>query len=144
MKVYVAAPYGARDEVRQVITPLFAQHDLQYTSSWLDEEHEITPGVEGAATDLADATVEEHVEGDFNDIHDAQVLLLFTAAAVGKEGGGGRHVETGYALALGMTVVVVGEPENVFHRGAPRTFIARDTTEAVALLAAMQHGKDDL
>ncbi len=50
----------------------------------------------------------------------ADVLVLLTGAALGLTpdecGSGGRHVETGYALAKDKWVVVVGEAENIFHR----------------------------
>ena len=53
---------------------------------------------------------------DLNDVVRSDLLILFTAAFVGIEGGGGRHVETGWALAHGVPIIVVGQPENVFHR----------------------------
>lgn len=114
-KVYVAGPYGAREQLRQVRERLRA-HGHVVSSSWMDEDHEVTAGTQGAAVDLPTATVAGYAATDLLEVGDADVLVLFTAASVGVEGGGGRHVETGYALAKGVQVVVVGEPENVFHR----------------------------
>jgi nucleoside 2-deoxyribosyltransferase len=118
MKVYLAAPYAVRDTVRDLAAEL-ARIGFTITSSWLDEKHDITPGTEKAATDLTDAQVSAHARQDMNDIDVSDLLVLFTAKACGAEGGGGRHIETGYALARGIPVIVVGDPENVFHRLGP-------------------------
>lgn len=115
MKVYLAAPYGSRSQVRLYADELQAA-GFDVTSTWLAETHEINAGTEGAATSLPDDVVAAHAETDLIDINLSDVLVLFTSAYVGVEGGGGRHVETGYALAQGKPVIVVGEPENVFHR----------------------------
>lgn len=119
MRVYIAAPYAAR---RQALA--YAQ-DLRglgfdVTSSWVNEEHEIGPGTTGAAPALSDDEAGRHAATDLDDVDRADVLVLLTGAALGLApaecGSGGRHVETGYALAKGKWVVVVGEAENIFHR----------------------------
>jgi nucleoside 2-deoxyribosyltransferase len=115
MKVYLAAPYGARTLVAGLATEL-PQVGMRCTSTWLEEQHEITPGTEAAATALDDATVSGHAVQDLADVSRSDVLVLFTAAYFGVEGGGGRHIETGYALAMGKPIIVIGEPENIFHR----------------------------
>lgn len=115
MRVYLAAPYGARDDVRTYAAAL-TRAGFTVTSSWLDETHDIAPGTVGAATALADDAVDAHAVADLADIADSDALVLFTANYVAKEGGGGRHVETGVAIARGLPVVVIGAPENVFHR----------------------------
>lgn len=132
MKVYLAAPYAARDLVREYADDLLAV-GLVITSSWLSEEHDITPGTTGAATDLDAATVAQHVADDLAGVEVADLLVIFTEASVGVErSSGGRHVETGYALALGKRVLLVGEPENIFHRGLTRV---ADWHEALVVLA---------
>ncbi len=117
MRVYLAAPYGSRETVRDYATQL-TRIGFTVTSTWLAETHDITPGTEGAAVELTDEQVAKHARDDLRDIDKSDLLVLFTSASVGVEGGGGRHVETGYALSqLGPAhVIVVGEPENVFHR----------------------------
>lgn len=115
MKIYLAAPYASRDAIRTYAAEI-RSIGITVTSSWLDEEHEINAGTEGAATSLTDEQVDKHAQADLRDIRESDLLVLFTAAYVGTEGGGGRHVETGIALALNKPVLVVGEPENVFHR----------------------------
>ena len=50
---------------------------------------------------------------------------------------GGRHVELGYALALGKHVVHIGQQENIFHSIVPvfsnvKDFLANDVVAAKA------------
>lgn len=124
MKVYLAAPYASRSLIRMYAAHLRRERDMVCTSSWLQETHQINAGTQGAATALPDDQVAKHATDDLSNVLEADVLVLFTSAYVHAEGGGGRHVETGYALALGTPVIVVGEPENVFHRlGAPRVVV---------------------
>jgi nucleoside 2-deoxyribosyltransferase len=136
MKVYLAAPYGSRDTIRGYAHQL-TRVGFTVTSSWLDEQHEINNGTQGAATALSDDQVATHARDDLRDIDKSDLLVLFTSASVGVEGGGGRHVETGYAIAkLGTRhVVVIGEPENVFHR-MTGVVVVPDWHEAVVELSA--------
>lgn len=115
MKVYLAAPYGSRQTIRSYAAELRAI-GITVTSSWLDEQHEINDGTQGAAVALSDEQVSQHAQTDIREVRNSDLIVLFTAKAAGAEGGGGRHVETGIALALRKPVLVVGEPENVFHR----------------------------
>jgi nucleoside 2-deoxyribosyltransferase len=135
MRVYLAAPYGSRDTIRQYAEQL-TYIGFAVTSTWLEETHDITEGTQGAAAELPDAQVDKHARDDIRDIDRSDLLVLFTAASVGIEGGGGRHVETGYALAKvgASSIVVVGEPENVFHRLTAVTRVP-DWTECVVHLA---------
>jgi hypothetical protein len=130
MKVYLAAPYAARDRVRGYAKDLRVA-GFTCVSSWVDEDIEITPATTGAASGLDDATVSAHAQDDLEDIATCDALVLFTAAAVGLtptiHHSGGRHVETGYALGRGKRVVVVGPPENVFHRIASGAVVLAPT-----------------
>ncbi len=117
VRVYLAAPYAAREQVRLIAAGL-RRGGYEITSRWLDETHEITDGTTGAAAELTDQQVSQHAYDDLLDIDIADVLVAFTGASlsVANAGSGGRHVETGYALAKGLPIIVVGPPENVFHR----------------------------
>lgn len=117
MKVYLAAPYGSRSQIAAYAAEL-TRVGFTVTSRWLREEHEITPGTQKAAVDLSDAQVAKHALDDLEDVKSSDLLVLFTAKAVGLDGGGGRHVETGYFIGQRGTrhVIVVGEPEHIFHR----------------------------
>jgi hypothetical protein len=49
---------------------------------------------------------------DLQDILAADTVISFTEVGGGK---GGRHVEFGYALALGKHMILVGPREHIFH-----------------------------
>lgn len=119
MRAYLAAPYAARAQVR-VYAKELEDIGYQVTSTWLTEEHAIESGTVGAATALSDEDISKHADTDFADIRRSDLLVLLTESASELVGGtatsGGRHVETGFAIALGKPVLVVGEAENVFHR----------------------------
>jgi nucleoside 2-deoxyribosyltransferase len=121
MNVYLAAPYAARAQARRYAAEL-TRLGYNVTSSWLEETHEISDGTTGAAAELDDAQIDKHARDDLADIESSDLLVVLTESASELVGGtatsGGRHVETGYAISmLGRTsIVVVGEPENVFHR----------------------------
>lgn len=136
MKVYLAAPYAAREAIRPRAEEL-TRIGFKVTASWLGETHEIHGGTTGAATDLPDAQVAVHAATDLRDIDGSDLLVAFTAKALGTDGGsGGRHVETGYAIAKGMPVLVVGEPENVFHRYPRACSVVPNWHEALIDLSA--------
>lgn len=124
MRVYIAGPYEARP-VLQLLARDLESVGFTSTARWLGETHDINAGTIGPAAALSDEQVTEHALGDFHDILSADVLVLVTAETAAKwmrnallaVGSGGRHVETGYALARNLPVFVVGEAENVFHRG---------------------------
>lgn len=135
MRVYLAAPYQSRDQIKTYGQEL-ERIGFTVTSSWLDEKHDINEGTTGAATELSTQEVATHAAADLADIDRSQLLVLFTEAAVGHRGGGGRHVETGYAIAKTIPVLVVGEPENVFHRLGRVAAVVPDWHEAVIELSS--------
>ncbi|WP_067434125.1 hypothetical protein [Nocardioides jensenii] len=138
MKVYLAAPYAARATIATYAEEL-ERIGFTIISSWLEETHDINPGTTDAATSLDDDTVAGHARDDLADIVSSDLLVLFTGKAVGipDAGSGGRHVETGYFMALhGQAhVIIVGEPENIFHRLNGVTRVP-DWHEAVIELSA--------
>lgn len=139
MKVYLAAPYAARAQARAYRDEL-TRVGYDSCTRWLDETHEIGSGTVGAATDLDDAAVANHASTDLVDIDNCDILVLLTESVAELVGGtatsGGRHVETGYAVAKGKQVVIVGEPENVFHRLPRIATVVPTWHEAVIELAA--------
>lgn len=129
MKVYIAAPYAAR-ELAKAYADELATIGIECTSTWVTETTTIDNQSTGAATGLADYQVKQHVTTDLRDIARADVLVHLTAEHVWRNTNtgcvnwnaplfhsGGRHVELGYALARNKFIVSVGDPENVFHRG---------------------------
>lgn len=138
MKAYLAAPYAARAQVREFAAQL-TRIGYTVTSSWLGETHEIAAGTVGAATAVGDDEVAAHARADLADIDRSDLLVLITESVADLVGGtatsGGRHVETGYAVALSKPVLVVGDPENVFHRYGRICMTVPSWREAVIELA---------
>jgi len=87
---------------------------IRVTSRWLEGETFIAAT---ASADEAGAAARLAAIGrrDIEDIHSADVVVVFNPREAANIGRGGRHVETGYALALGKQVIVVGVRGNVFH-----------------------------
>lgn len=100
MRVYIAAPYP---EIEAARTLLKAVEHAGYlvTSRWLKEGFE----------DLS----AENALKDLEDVSSADVLVAYNPAAYGNSGTGGRHVEFGYAVALGKVLVLVGPMTHIFH-----------------------------
>lgn len=136
MKVYIAAPYQSRDRIRAYAAEL-TRIGFTVTSTWLGETHEINEGTTGAATALPDEEVASHAYDDLRGVREADLFVLITESIAGHLGGGGRHVETGYFMAKHgpRHIVVVGDPENIFHRSKGVTVVP-DWHEAVIELSA--------
>lgn len=128
-RVYLAAAYAARNALRAHAADL-ATFGIEVTSTWLTETQPLAASTLGAAPDRTTAQITQHALDDLTDIDNADALVVFTgdflkpfvAADVPelKLHTGGRHIETSYALAQNKPVIVVGTPENVFHRGLCR------------------------
>lgn len=130
MKVYIAAPYPAREYVEKLFGVL-AEAGHECTSTWALGSREINLSTVGASPATEHDDLVRHVQGDLYDIARAQGLISLTAEFCKREANmgpdvkdewlhtGGRHVELGYALHAAMRIktIVVGEPENVFQRG---------------------------
>ena len=100
--VYLSARFERRDELNGYRAELEAA-GLEVTSRWLTDP---TP-------ELTDEAWRQLATKDVEDVRRAAGLVLFAEPG---GGGGGRHVEFGVALGLDKRVIVVGEPENLFHR----------------------------
>ncbi len=108
MKVYLAAKFGEKNEMRDWAR-MIEDAGHQVTSSWLDEKHD------------SDAEASEEVmiaaaKQNMLDVLEADVLVTKSQAQGTAHAGGGRHFEFGYAIAEGINVIVVGpKGEHVFH-----------------------------
>jgi nucleoside 2-deoxyribosyltransferase len=110
MRVYLAAPYVKKNEIKAYATELRAG-GVEVTSSWLDEPHDPSMGPK----DLTPKQNQKYAVTDVFDVRRAQVFVLFTdkTKAVIRAG---RHVEFGVAVERSMPIYVVGEErENIFH-----------------------------
>lgn len=100
MRVYIAAPFPLKHDAAALRARL-SQRGTDCTSRWID------------AGDGPDS--KEWAEGDLADILQAHALVLLNPATYANAGTGGRHVEVGYALALEIPVIVLGQKSNIFH-----------------------------
>jgi hypothetical protein len=101
MNFYIAGAWTDRPFLRNVRTALI-DHGHSVTARWLDAPDDGNHG-EWAAIDL-------------EDIRACDTFLLFADV---PSSSGGYHVETGYALALGKSIIAVGVKSNLFHHLIP-------------------------
>ncbi len=95
--IYLAASYNRKDEMCAIAEKLqLLGHTI--TSRWIVQHGE---------------DQETGAREDLEDIDNSAWVISFTGAGTTS---GGRHVEFGYALAKGKAMVLIGEPENVFHK----------------------------
>jgi nucleoside 2-deoxyribosyltransferase len=99
VKVYIAAPYPERAAAQQVMHRL-NDSGIEVTSTWLVQE---------------DKLEDQYARLDLADVARADVLVALNLPGYENAGTGGRHIEFGYALALGKLIVLVGARSNIFH-----------------------------
>lgn len=127
MKIYLAAPFAGRDVLKEHL-PVWEDGGFTVTCGWVRSTRELTPEALGSSPLSSDDEAREHAEMDLADVDAADALVHYTAAylqsldpslgeVTHKLHSGGRHIETGYALAKGKDVIIIGEPENIFQRG---------------------------
>jgi nucleoside 2-deoxyribosyltransferase len=119
--VYLAARIRRRDELVAHAAELQAA-GIEVTSSWLTMP---------VPSDWNSSVWEDLARVDREDVLRADGLVLF--AEPERDGGSGRHVEFGMALALGKPTIVVGRVENLFQR-LPDVRVVDDWSAALALL----------
>lgn len=119
MKTYLAAAYGRRAEIKRYADALkderfpfrwgsrYDHERFEINSSWLDK---FDPA-ESAAEKLAWA-IKDMVE-----LSGSELLIVFSNPPETDASSGGRHVETGIAIAKNIQIILIGPRENVFHYG---------------------------
>lgn len=105
--IYLAARYDRRLELLDVADQLVA-NGYNVTSRWVLGEHEM-PG----AADIA--TTARFAVEDLADVLDAGTVIHWTEHPSAGYTRGGRHVEFGFAVALGKQNIIIGPCESVFH-----------------------------
>jgi nucleoside 2-deoxyribosyltransferase len=108
MKLYIAAQYSRKEEMLEKASALRAM-GVEVTSRWMEEDYH--PYIQ--LSEITDEKNAEIADYDLSDIEDADTFLFFSEEHPPKRAG--RHVEFGYALALGLDMHVVGCKENIFH-----------------------------
>ena len=110
MKVYIAARYSQKEEMKQVAA-LLRDKKIEVTSSWLLEPHP-------SGTTMDQVSEEDlcgYAQRDLEDIEAGDAVVLFTVDPLIPTVRGGRHVETGYCICLKKPLYIVGPRENIFH-----------------------------
>lgn len=110
MKVYIAARYSRKHEVGGIASKL-RKMGFEVVSTWHKEVH--VPSVQLAK--IKPKTLRTYAERDLLEVRECEVLLFLSESDQAYNRRGGRHVEFGYALALGKGIAVVGPHENIFH-----------------------------
>lgn len=127
MNIYLAARYSRRAELCGYRDTLTAMGHI-VTSRWLNGDHQISDngqpigetgealieGDDGSTSPKAIALRERFAQEDIKDVKDADILIAFTEPPRSNASRGGRHVELGIALGLGIKVWVIGHRENIF------------------------------
>lgn len=109
-RVYIASRYSRRDEMRNVAEQL-SERGFIVSSTWLQEDYPLNMNLDGL-------TPEQHAEiatQDYDDIVGSDIMVFFAEDQNNQPPRGGRHVEVGIALALGVRIYIIGERENIFH-----------------------------
>lgn len=78
-------------------------------------------------------TEDQYAQQDLEDIRRADAFLLFTDAPQFATTSGGRHVETGFALANSKPIAIIGPRENIFHH-LPQIHVTMNLEEALEKL----------
>src|ERR1700753_2999599 len=98
MKVYIASLFSRREEM-EGYAGIIKNAGHEITARW------VYGGEEGL-------TREQIALLDLEDVDKADAVVSFTHPRGTATMGGGRHVEFGYALAKGKTVILIGERGN--------------------------------
>ena len=110
-RIYLAARYGRRDELRTYRDAL-AELGCATTSRWLD-----TTSDGGDGGNEGDLDARQRIAIDcLEDIEASDLLISFTEPPSSGASRGGRHVEYGLAvITCKLGTVIVGPRESVFH-----------------------------
>lgn len=128
MKVYVASHYAEKELSKELRAQVIAAgHEC--TSKWLDETWEKDPEDHETRQKLALMDLENVLGSD--------VMLLRNPVESHRKGTGGRRVEFGFAVGIGMPILILGKTENIFD-DLPRVTICEDMKAVFAKLEEYQ------
>ena len=112
MKIYMAARFSRRHELHEYSKALQAAGHTIVSRWTLPGTDHVKPA--GMSRQAADAERERFAREDIEDIRNCDWMISFTEQPRGNSRGG-RHVEFGYGLSLGVQMTVIGPRETVFH-----------------------------
>jgi hypothetical protein len=122
--IYLAAPYSLKEYLAKEIEPKLLGWGHAVTSRWIHEPPDydgISVYMKARRADAAhprnpvfDEIMRETAETDVVDVQNADMLIRFPAADATRPSSGGKFVETGLAVALGLEIVIIGTRECVF------------------------------
>ena len=106
MKIYLASMFADKPRMKEVAAMLEKQgHTV--VSRWIYRPRE---------TYSVDSNENRYwAKVDAQDVADCDLFVAFSDPPIWGKGQGARHTELGLALAVGMKIVGVGEPEQLFH-----------------------------
>lgn len=125
MKIYIASHSQTR---ARELSEVLEANGYGVVSRWITCDPKFGHGVDAYSDDERRALTVM----DEEDVRLADALVLIAEAA-GQYVPGGKHVETGMALALGREVIVMGRRENIFH-WHPLVTLVRSTEEVLGTL----------
>lgn len=111
INAYIAARYSRYPEMYEY-AKLLEIIGIGCTSHWVLGDHDLRSN----HMSYTDHWLRLFGEEDFNDVIRADIFITFTElpGAPGRQRGG-RHVEFGIALTLGLPIIAIGPKENIFH-----------------------------
>lgn len=112
MRIYIAGRPPRLEEFRAAASDLVSVgHEV--TSSWMFNEDD-TEVTTGAPLTYGSAEANNFATTDLKDISGSDCLINFTEDRAIPQRGGGRFVEVGFALGIGLQVITVGPVEVIF------------------------------
>ena len=115
MKLYFAARYSRRRELL-IYREATEQLGHQVVARWLDGDHQIADSdlEMPAAPERVLALARRYALDDIEDLAQCDACVVFTEPPRSSRSRGGRFVEMGLALGLGLEIFIVGPRENAF------------------------------
>jgi len=113
MKFYIAARFSRRTDAHALSRRLIGLGHI-VVSRWAkpDSDHVLPVGLSECA---ADAQRRRFAMEDLEDVQACDCLVALMEPDARNNSRGGRHVEFGYAMGLGKSIVVIGNRETIFH-----------------------------
>lgn len=124
MRVYLAANFNRHPELREYAKLLSEQGHIN-TASWIYVN-------QNDPSETFHKERWEYAENDMADIRETDILVCFSETDGGRARGG-KHFETGYAVAIGLEIIIVGSKEIIFHE-LPGITVVESFNEALEII----------